>query len=285
MRVLIVEDEERLASTLSIGLRAEGFLVVHVNNGVDGLWQAGENDFATASEDSRLWGTTLSGYRKPEGVGFPGFATLGLAALGLISTMRAAGRGRWPTIPVERRVVIGASALAIPLAAAFIAWIAAAGNVTIHTGAGLTVYRSVGPAMEALAVAIAMLAVAWPRRPRVERDADPGSTAGFWAIAFVVTIALALGPQIEAGGHRAGAGPYRWLLDHVPGFDGLRVPARFLTISTLCLAILSSWGLRAIGSRRSSPSWRSPCTTSRSRRPSTRCSVSLSRRSAATSPA
>jgi hypothetical protein len=202
--------------------------------------------FVTASEDSRLWGTTLSGYRKPEGVGFPGFAALGLAAIGLVSTMRAAGRDRWRALPIDRRAVIAASVVAIALAMTFIVWMVAAGSVTMHMGSRLTVYRNVGPAIEVLAVAIAALAMTWPRRPRGDHGADPASTSGFWAIAFVVTVALALGPQIEAGGHRAGVGPYRWLLDHVPGFDGLRVPARFLTISTLCLAILSSWGLRAI---------------------------------------
>src|ERR1044072_8944821 len=60
MRVLIVEDEERLASTLSVGLRAEGFLVVHASNGVDGLWQAAENDFDVVVLDIMLPG--LNGY-------------------------------------------------------------------------------------------------------------------------------------------------------------------------------------------------------------------------------
>src|SRR6201991_3913732 len=61
MRVLIVEDEERRASTLSIGLRAEGFLVVHVANGVDGLWQAAENEFDVIVLDIMLPG--LNGYK------------------------------------------------------------------------------------------------------------------------------------------------------------------------------------------------------------------------------
>jgi two-component system, OmpR family, response regulator len=60
MKVLIVEDEERLASTLSIGLRAEGFLVVHAANGVDGLWQAAENDYDVVVLDIMLPG--LNGY-------------------------------------------------------------------------------------------------------------------------------------------------------------------------------------------------------------------------------
>ena len=49
MRVLIVEDEDRLASTLAIGLRAEGFVVVGRANGVDGLWQADGERASTSS--------------------------------------------------------------------------------------------------------------------------------------------------------------------------------------------------------------------------------------------
>ena len=60
MKVLIVEDEERLASTLAIGLRAEGFVVVHASDGVDGLWKAVENDFDVIVLDIMLPG--VNGY-------------------------------------------------------------------------------------------------------------------------------------------------------------------------------------------------------------------------------
>jgi two-component system, OmpR family, response regulator len=60
MRVLIVEDEPRLSSTLAIGLRAEGFTVVEAANGVDGLWNAVENDFDVVVLDIMLPG--LNGY-------------------------------------------------------------------------------------------------------------------------------------------------------------------------------------------------------------------------------
>ncbi|CDQ44327.1 two-component system, OmpR family, response regulator [Mycolicibacterium neoaurum] len=58
--MLIVEDEPRLSSTLAIGLRAEGFVVVEAANGVDGLWQATENDFDVVVLDIMLPG--LNGY-------------------------------------------------------------------------------------------------------------------------------------------------------------------------------------------------------------------------------
>jgi two-component system OmpR family response regulator len=60
MRVLVVDDEPLLASTLAIGLRAEGCVVVGAANGVEGLWQAVENDFDVIVLDIMLPG--LSGY-------------------------------------------------------------------------------------------------------------------------------------------------------------------------------------------------------------------------------
>ncbi|MFT8180574.1 response regulator transcription factor [Mycobacteroides chelonae] len=60
MRVLLVEDEPLLAETVTAGLRAEGFVVVTVGDGVDGLWQATNEQFDVIVLDIMLPG--LSGY-------------------------------------------------------------------------------------------------------------------------------------------------------------------------------------------------------------------------------
>ncbi|MCG5433324.1 response regulator transcription factor [Mycobacterium sp. MYCO198283] len=60
MKVLLVEDEASLAATLCLGLRAEGFVVVHVDDGVDGLWEATEHTFDVVVLDIMLPG--LNGY-------------------------------------------------------------------------------------------------------------------------------------------------------------------------------------------------------------------------------
>lgn len=60
MKVLVVEDEPRLAKTLEVGLRAEGFIVVTAATGTDGLWQAREHQFDVVVLDIMLPG--LSGY-------------------------------------------------------------------------------------------------------------------------------------------------------------------------------------------------------------------------------
>ncbi|MDF0586109.1 response regulator transcription factor [Tsukamurella sp. 8F] len=60
MRVLVVEDEERLADTVRRGLELEGFVVECETNGPDGLWRATEDPFDVIVLDIMLPG--LSGY-------------------------------------------------------------------------------------------------------------------------------------------------------------------------------------------------------------------------------
>jgi DNA-binding response OmpR family regulator len=45
MKVLLVEDDPKIASAVRRGLRAEGFTVEISTNGVDALWMAGESTF------------------------------------------------------------------------------------------------------------------------------------------------------------------------------------------------------------------------------------------------
>jgi DNA-binding response OmpR family regulator len=61
MRILVVEDERRLADSLRAGLREEGYAVDVARNGTDGLWLAEENGYAAIVLDILLPG--MNGYR------------------------------------------------------------------------------------------------------------------------------------------------------------------------------------------------------------------------------
>ena len=56
MRVLVVEDEKRLAAGLKKGLEAEGFAADVALNGTDGLWMARENPYDVIVLDIMLPG-------------------------------------------------------------------------------------------------------------------------------------------------------------------------------------------------------------------------------------
>ncbi|MFJ3840817.1 response regulator transcription factor [Streptomyces sp. NPDC090054] len=61
MRVLVVEDERRLAVALQRGLQSEGFSVDVAHDGLQGLWMASEHDYDLIVLDIMLPG--LNGYR------------------------------------------------------------------------------------------------------------------------------------------------------------------------------------------------------------------------------
>ncbi|MGH8885218.1 MAG: response regulator transcription factor [Egibacteraceae bacterium] len=74
MRVLVVEDEKRLAAGLRNGLEAEGFAVDVALDGTDGLWMARENPYDALVLDIMLPG--INGYKicatlREEGVWTP----------------------------------------------------------------------------------------------------------------------------------------------------------------------------------------------------------------------
>jgi len=64
LRVLVVDDEVRLAETVQRGLAAEGFVVDVVHDGEDALWAATENAYDVIVLDLML--PKLNGYRVVE---------------------------------------------------------------------------------------------------------------------------------------------------------------------------------------------------------------------------
>jgi DNA-binding response OmpR family regulator len=61
MRLLVVEDEKKLASSLKRGLEADGFAVDVALDGTDGLWMATEHEYDAIVLDIMLPG--INGYR------------------------------------------------------------------------------------------------------------------------------------------------------------------------------------------------------------------------------
>lgn len=90
-------------------------------------------------------------------------------------------------------------------------------------------------------VALAAVALLWVRRSPAGSAPAPGGDGRrqrflviIYALVCAIAVWLTLGPLAF--------GPYRALVDVVPGFGALRVPARFVVIVALALAVLASAG-------------------------------------------
>jgi hypothetical protein len=107
------------------------------------------------------------------------------------------------------------------------------------------------PGVTAIFVTVLGLVLAMVRGLKTEHTAQANSqqrrTLLFYAIATAVMWACAFGPGQESNDSTAWLRPYRWLT-LLPGYDGLRVPARFAMLASLCLSISAGVALARIES-------------------------------------
>lgn len=216
------------------------------------MFSADTHALITPPYTSRFWAERLPGLPRPEGQGFPGATILVLAVIGAAAgAARAARSARGsarPAVPPWRQALIGAvSVLAIAHLLGSLTFLVL-GGLPLPIDGTWAVVRQANRVFTWTVVLGALLVALSPGVRRLLAG-TPGSAAGYFAVATVLAFLLALGPQISAAGHLIGTGPYAWLVDYVPGFDGVRVPARFLMLVALFLAGLAGYGAAAILSR------------------------------------
>jgi hypothetical protein len=185
---------------------------------------------------------------RPEGELYPGIVVLALVVAGVIVAWRGTPRSAILQADTRarrrlRRVLWVLATLTAGLALASQlsgGWQVAAGGLAIST---THAYKTVTTAWW-LGVAAALLhprlVDAWRRR----------STLAFYLVGALVMLVFALGPLGRAFGARfLYQAPYAWLM-MLPGGHALRVPARFGTLVTLCLAEAAALAYsRLIGNR------------------------------------
>ena len=99
------------------------------------------------------------------------------------------------------------------------------------------------PGIAAIVLAAAAL---WPRR----RTGPLRTVVALYAAIGAAALVLSMGADPTVWGMPLPIGAaYRWLFAYVPGFNGLRVPARFSTVTLLALAVLASAGFARIAGR------------------------------------
>lgn len=94
------------------------------------------------------------------------------------------------------------------------------------------------PGLTVLILSVAALVpVAWRSSAASRRSATV-----FYAFATIVMAALTLGPGGSGDEPATLWRPFSWLL-WLPGYDGIRVPARFAMVAVLCASVLAGFGM------------------------------------------
>ena len=216
--------------------------------------------YATAFPGQRVWGSSMQAFPKPEGELFPGLVPLILSLLGLClwgaprhpsaqarrgprhEARQASPTGLAPRRDLSRQRFASwlLAALAAGHTIAAIATIAVR-RTTIDTGLFVLRIGNINQLLLRAAIAFVLLLVVSPAAR--QRTSTLMRDRGFFLAALIAAFWLSLGPVPQSMGRPLEiAAPYALLFDYVPGFDGVRVPARFATIVALLLAVLAGYG-------------------------------------------
>ena len=203
----------------------------------------------TAAPASRLWGW-LQPFDRPEGQLFPGLVVIVLATLGVGARARTLWRARTGATGRWQRRAARAGLLLAAVVAAFMLLVMVTNDPHWRLFGVLVTMRNPWRGGVLALLLLAAVIVLSPRAQALARGV-PGSALGFFCAGAVVSAMLTLGPIVQIGGRATGLpAPYGLLYSFVPGFDGLRVPARYAVLTVACLAVLGGYGARALLARR-----------------------------------
>jgi hypothetical protein len=171
--------------------------------------------------------------RRPESALFPGLTLVVLVIAGATLAWFAGSRTGEGRRTASRWLLLGAAVFA-----AIAATPAAVGPWKFEPF-GLPLL-SVSTARKPMSVAVFLTAVAFILHPAVVGAWRRRSALAFYALATVAMWVFSLGPSPTLMNttliYKA---PYAWLM-LIPGVDGVRVPARFWVLGTLCLSIAAA---------------------------------------------
>ncbi|MBI1874583.1 MAG: hypothetical protein HYS05_11975 [Acidobacteria bacterium] len=213
-----------------------------------GLFSADVYSYFTAPSMLRLWGNILRPYPVNEGELFPSWSALVLVAAAVWSAGVAVRRA--PTdapLPASR---VGRRAAQVLLGTAVVY-----GTLIVLTlllggfSAGVPPFElrvhNVPRLMSILLLSLLGLWIVSPRAfDRARRFAC--RREALYIAMLVSSVLLSFGPIIRSRGRIISDGPYDLLFTYVPGFDGLRAPARFGFLACVFLSILAGTGVASL---------------------------------------
>ncbi|HZT78079.1 MAG TPA: hypothetical protein VFA27_15605 [Vicinamibacterales bacterium] len=177
--------------------------------------------YFTADPNLRLWGPIARAWSAPEGSLFPGLTIVVLAIAAAVRAFQASGE---PVALVPFAIVL------LPLLAVRVPFVRLA-----------SISRTL--VVTAVLSAAVLAASRAQRRAIVRWLASP---VGFFSLAIVFAAAMSLGPEVHARGRLVADGvPYALAYRIVPGYDGVRVPARFAMVVAFALAALTACAVRS----------------------------------------
>jgi hypothetical protein len=186
--------------------------------------------YLTADSNLRLWGSTLRAWPSPEGSLFLGASTVALAVMALIASLRqTVTRFTGWLLVVTGTLIIGL----------LFGWTI---RFPIGTFASVKITDLWRTAFVAGVLLVALLSISAQAR-RGAREWMKAPTAIF-SLLTIVAAFMSFGPDIRAKGRIIeAANIYGFFYHYVPGFDGLRVPARFGMVVAFGTTVLAGLGL------------------------------------------
>jgi hypothetical protein len=207
--------------------------------------------YVTAAEPIHLWGRVLRFYPHGEGETFLGTGAVLLAAVAMAgaSIDARASALRLPASSGWRRPLV--VLFEVVLVVQGLAWASTMLGGGFHVRLGPVSVRASTPLRLLLQtlIALGILLLLSPRwRHAVGRWVTHPATHAFGLLLLAVW--LSLGPAPSAGDSRvSGFGLYGLLYSYVPGFTGVRVPARYAMVAGMFLAVAAAYGAARLGRR------------------------------------
>ncbi len=186
-------------------------------------------DFLAAPADLIAWGGRL-GRPRPEAAVFPGLTMIVLGIVALVACRRA-GEGISSAAGSKSERIRRALVLVSGVAAAVAFSVFVIGPWTLGP-------LSVRDFHKPFSIAVGTRLAAFLMGPWTRRMWQARSTAAFYLLAAAAMYILAMGPEPRLLGRPLlYEPPYAWMM-RLPGFDTLRVPARFVMLAGLCQSVL-----------------------------------------------
>lgn len=212
------------------------------------MYSADIFSYLAAPSINRPWGKITSIFLKPEGDIFLGLTAMILAAFGIMRYFKGNHNISLEAINVKSKFVKILSSVmtifaAIALSEAIIIWLTGGFKFTIL---GIPVKATKIYKPMSLAFALILLPFFTRYRLRGVINSLFTSRQGFYFIVLVLSFLFSLGPIIHLSGKEIITGPYIFLYKFFPGFDGLRVPARFVIMVALAVSVFAAYGTAGI---------------------------------------